>query len=49
MTMEQYRKEISQIPLLTPDEEYQHATKALAGDLASRELLIKSNLRYVVT
>lgn len=43
-----YLKEINKIPLLTRDEENYHARKAREGDEHSKEVLIKSNLRFVV-
>lgn len=44
-----YFLDISKIPILTPDEEYNVAMKSFNGDLEARELLIKSNLRFVVS
>ncbi|MCX7028054.1 MAG: RNA polymerase sigma factor RpoD/SigA [Spirochaetes bacterium] len=43
-----YLKEINKIPLLTRDEENDCARKAAANDKASKDKLIKSNLRFVV-
>ncbi len=43
-----YLREIGQVPLLTPAQEVELAKKVQAGDLAARELMIKSNLRLVV-
>jgi RNA polymerase primary sigma factor len=43
-----YLKEINRIPLLTRDEEDLHARAAAKGDKHAREMLVKSNLRFVV-
>jgi RNA polymerase primary sigma factor len=43
-----YLKEINRIPLLTRSEEEQTATLAAKGDKASKNRLIKANLRFVV-
>ena len=43
-----YLKEINRIPLLTREQENYHARKAREGDEYSKEMLIKSNLRFVV-
>ena len=43
-----YLKEINRIPLLTRSEEEQTATLAAQGDKASKNRLIKANLRFVV-
>lgn len=40
--------EIKKIPLLTNDEEIQLATRAAAGDKASRDKLLTSNMRFVI-
>jgi RNA polymerase primary sigma factor len=43
-----YLKEISRIPLLSRDEEYELAKKVRKGDPKARERLVSSNLRFVV-
>jgi len=43
-----YLKEINRIPLLGRDEENDCARKAAAGDKASKDKLVKANLRFVV-
>jgi len=44
-----YLKEISQIPVLSPQEEKELARRLQAGDLAARRRLIICNLRLVVS
>ena len=44
-----YFNEISRIPLLTREEEDKVARAAARGDIAARNKLINSNLRFVVT
>ncbi|GHU62430.1 RNA polymerase sigma factor SigA [Clostridia bacterium] len=44
-----YLKEIGTVPLLTPEEEIQLATKKAAGDERAKERLIEANLRLVVS
>ena len=43
-----YLKEINSIPLLSREDEDKYARLAADGDKAAREILIKSNLRFVV-
>ncbi len=47
--LNQYFKEIGAIALLSKNEERQHARKARLGDEDSRERIIVSNLRFVVS
>ncbi|MBN1646166.1 sigma-70 family RNA polymerase sigma factor [Candidatus Woesearchaeota archaeon] len=48
MSLEQYMKDISRYPLLSPDEEKMYAGLAIKGDQAARQTLINSNLRLVI-
>jgi RNA polymerase primary sigma factor len=43
-----YLKEINRIPLLTREEEDKHARAAARGEKFAKDMLIKSNLRFVV-
>ena len=43
-----YLKEINNIPLLSREEEENYARKAASGDVSARDMLVKSNLRFVV-
>ena len=43
-----YLKEINRIPLLSREQEEQAAREAAQGDMAARNTLITSNLRFVV-
>ena len=43
-----YLKEINKIPLLTREQENDYATRAAQGEKFAREMLVKSNLRFVV-
>ena len=47
--IETYFKDINRIALLTGDEEKSLARKIQKGDQAARELMIKANLRLVVS
>ena len=44
-----YLKDISRYPLLTPSEEEELARRARGGDELSKEGLVNSNLRFVVS
>ncbi len=44
-----YLKEIGTIPLLTPEQEYDLATKSKNGDMNAKRRLIEANLRLVVS
>lgn len=44
----QFRRDIEDIPLLTPEEEYEISLKSLAGDEEARKKLIESNYRLVL-
>lgn len=43
-----YLKEINRIPLLTRDQENDYARRAAAGEKFAKDMLVKSNLRFVV-
>ncbi len=48
-SIDKYLQEISNVPLLTPDEEIACAKRIKEGDQASLDKLTKSNLRFVVS
>lgn len=49
MTVQDYLRDISRIPLLSQDEEFELAMKAFDGDAHARQRLVESNLRFVVS
>jgi RNA polymerase nonessential primary-like sigma factor len=48
-TLQTYLREIRRAPLLTPQEEFEAATRARAGDFGARQVMIEHNLRLVVS
>jgi RNA polymerase nonessential primary-like sigma factor len=48
-TLQAYLREIRRAPLLTPEEEFETATRARHGDFAARQAMIEHNLRLVVS
>lgn len=48
-TLQVYLREIRRAPLLTPQEEYDTAVRARAGDFQARQAMIERNLRLVVS
>jgi RNA polymerase nonessential primary-like sigma factor len=48
-TLQTYLREIRRAPLLSPEEEYDTAVKARAGDFPARQAMIERNLRLVVS
>lgn len=49
MSLNQYFKEISSIPILSEAEELELGNKAARGDLKARNSLVNSHLKYVVS
>ncbi|KAI1692641.1 sigma-70 region 2 domain-containing protein [Ditylenchus destructor] len=47
--LQAYLRDIRRTPLLTPQEEFETATKARAGDFQARQAMIEHNLRLVVS
>ena len=48
-TLQTYLREIRRAPLLTPQEEFDTATRARLGDFEARQTMIEHNLRLVVS
>ena len=48
-TLQTYLRDIRRAPLLTPQEEFDTATRARSGDFAARQAMIEHNLRLVVS
>jgi RNA polymerase nonessential primary-like sigma factor len=48
-TLQAYLREIRKAPLFTPEQEYEAALRARAGDFAARQEMIERNLRLVVS
>ncbi|MEP5613026.1 MAG: RNA polymerase sigma factor RpoD/SigA [Cyclobacteriaceae bacterium] len=48
-TLEKYFTEVSNVPMITPDEEVTLAKKIKEGDDLALEKLVKANLRFVVS
>lgn len=48
-TLQLYLREIRRTPLLTPQEEFDTATRARQGDFTARQAMIEHNLRLVVS
>ncbi|MFQ5601078.1 MAG: sigma-70 factor domain-containing protein, partial [Candidatus Krumholzibacteriia bacterium] len=47
--LSRYLQEIENIPVLTPDEEREIATRARSGETKAQEELVRRNLRFVVS
>ncbi len=48
-TLQTYLREIRRAPLLTPEQEFETATRARAGEFEARQAMIEHNLRLVVS
>lgn len=48
-TLQAYLREIRRTPLLTPEQEFETASRARSGDFAARQAMIEHNLRLVVS
>ncbi len=48
-TLQTYLRDIRRAPLLTPEQEFDTATRARQGDFAARQSMIEHNLRLVVS
>ncbi|MEQ8339060.1 MAG: sigma-70 family RNA polymerase sigma factor, partial [Cyclobacteriaceae bacterium] len=48
-TLEKYFTEVSNVPMITPDEEVELAKRIREGDELALEKLVKANLRFVVS
>jgi RNA polymerase nonessential primary-like sigma factor len=48
-TLQSYLREIRRAPLLTPQQEFETATRARDGDFEARQMMIEHNLRLVVS
>ncbi|MEQ9231842.1 MAG: RNA polymerase sigma factor RpoD/SigA, partial [Cyclobacteriaceae bacterium] len=48
-TLEKYFTEVSNVPMITPDEEVSLAKRIREGDELALEKLVKANLRFVVS
>jgi RNA polymerase nonessential primary-like sigma factor len=48
-TLQTYLREIRRAPLLTPQQEFETATRARQGDFQARQTMIEHNLRLVVS
>lgn len=44
-----YFRDVSRVPLLTPEEEVELTTKVKNGDEKAKNKLIESNLRFVIS
>ena len=47
--IDRYLSEVSKIPMITHDEEEAIALRSISGDIEARNLLVRSNLRFVVS